>query len=123
MDPTASTSTAPSSGSERGRARGRFAGRRAKKPRVLAVVTDACTGCAGAPVCQLYCPVEDCMLLEPAGDAPPYGRIRVDPLRCVGCRKCVTSGPDASVLDGCPWDAIVLVPTAEWEARHGRLAY
>jgi ferredoxin len=125
MDPIASTSTAPSSGSEagRGRAKGRFAGRRAKKPKVLAVVTDDCTGCAGAPVCQLYCPVEDCMVLVPAEDAPPYGRIWVDPLRCVGCRKCVTSGPEASFLDGCPWDAIVLVATAEWEASHGRLEY
>lgn len=125
MDPTATTRTAPTSGSDGVAAvgTGRFAGRRAKKPKLLAVVTDACTGCAGSPVCQLYCPVEDCMVWIAADDAPPYGRIEVDPLRCVGCRKCVATGPDATVLDGCPWDAIEMVPTAVWEERHGELAY
>jgi ferredoxin len=102
---------------------GRFIGRRAKKPKVLAVITDACTGCAGAPVCQLYCPVVDCMLLVPAEDTLPAGRIWVDPLKCIGCRKCVTRGPDAAFLDGCPWDAILMVPTPHWEAEHGALPY
>jgi ferredoxin len=102
---------------------GRFIGKRAKKPKLLAIITDACTGCAGAPVCQIYCPVVDCMLLMPAEDALPAGRVWVDPLKCVGCRKCVSRGPDEAFLDGCPWDAIVMVPTAEWEAEHGELAY
>jgi len=126
MDQSASTPTAPSSGSSprvpRGAA-GKFAGRRARKPRLLAVVDDGCTGCAGAPVCQLYCPVDDCMVLVPAEDAFPYGRIRVDPLKCVGCRKCVREGPEGTLLDGCPWDVIVMVPTEEWEAAHGCLPY
>jgi ferredoxin len=103
--------------------RGRFTGQRAKKPKLLAVITDACTGCAGAPVCQICCPVDECMLLLPAEDAVPYGRIWVDPLKCVGCRKCVKQGPDGSFLDGCPWDAIALVPTSEWEESHGDLPY
>lgn len=105
------------------RARGRFTGRRAKKPKLLAVVTDLCTGCAGAPVCQVYCPVEQCMILQPAGDAFPYARIWVDPIKCVGCRKCVRNGPDGTFLEGCPWDAIIMVPTREWEATHGELPY
>ncbi len=102
---------------------GRFIGRRAKKPKLLAVITDACTGCAGAPVCQIYCPVDDCMLRVAAEDAFPYSRIWVDPLKCVGCKKCITRGPEQSFLEGCPWDAIRMVATADWEAEHGRLPY
>ena len=104
-------------------AEGKFIGRRKVKPKLLAVINDGCTGCAGAPVCQIYCPVDDCMLLQPAGEAGPYGRIWVDPLKCVGCRKCVSRGPESILLDGCPWNAIDMVPTTEWEAMHGVLAY
>jgi ferredoxin len=102
---------------------GKFIGRRAKKPKLLAVITDVCTGCAGAPVCQLYCPVEECMILVPAEDAFPYGRIWVDPLKCIGCKKCISSGPQGLFLDGCPWDAIAMVPTHEWEQDHGVLPF
>ncbi len=102
---------------------GKFIGRRKVKPKLLAAITAACTGCAGAPVCQIYCPVDECMLLMPAADAFPYGRIWVDPLKCVGCKKCVSRGPEATFLEGCPWDAILLIPTHEWEAEHGQLAY
>ena len=55
--------------------------------------------------------------------AYPFQRIRVDPLKCVGCRKCVGRGPENTFLDGCPWDAIVMVATREWEAEHGKLPY
>ncbi|MFQ5666202.1 MAG: 4Fe-4S ferredoxin, partial [Candidatus Binatia bacterium] len=98
-------------------------GRRKVKPRWLAVITDACTGCAGAPVCQIYCPVDECMILFPAADAQPYGRIWVDPLKCVGCRQCVSRGPADAFLDGCPWDAILMIPTPQWETEHGKLPY
>ncbi len=101
---------------------GRFIGRRAKKPKLLALITDACTGCSGAPVCQMYCPVTDCMLLVAAADTPA-GRIWVDPLKCVGCQKCVSRGPEDTFLDGCPWDAIIMMPTSQWEAEHGNLPY
>lgn len=104
-------------------AEGRFIGQRARKPKALALITDVCTGCAGAPVCQLYCPVDDCMILVPADDAYPYGRIWVDPLKCIGCKKCLSRGPEGLFLDGCPWDAIVMVPTNEWEQEHGVLPY
>lgn len=102
---------------------GKFTGRRARKPHLLAVITDACTGCAGSPVCEIYCPVDECMLLVAAEDAFPYQRVWVDPLKCVGCKKCLTRGPEGSLLDGCPWDAIVMVPLAAWEAENGTLAY
>jgi ferredoxin len=126
MDPNASTSTAPSSASSRAAKKnlaGKFIGRRKVKPKLLAVITDACTGCAGAPVCQIYCPVDDCMRLVPAPDAFPYQRVWVDPLKCVGCKKCLRHGPEATFLEGCPWDAIEMVATADWEATHGLLAY
>lgn len=102
---------------------GRFVGQRAKKPKLLAVITDACTGCSGAPVCQIYCPVDDCMILVAADDARPFGRIWVDPLKCVGCRKCMSRGPEETFLEGCPWDAILMVPTSEWEEQHGLLPF
>jgi len=132
MDLNASTLTAPSfesSGVTGARlsatknADGKFIGRRARKPKLLAVITESCTGCAGAPVCQIYCPVELCMLSLPAEDAWPYGRIWVDPLKCVGCRKCISDGPDETLLEGCPWDAIRMVATSDWEASHGALPY
>ena len=136
MDPSATPSTVPSSGSSTQTpagtpaaraasksADGRFIGRRAKKPKQLAVITETCTGCAGAPVCQIYCPVDECMILVAAEDAFPYGRIWVDPLKCVGCRKCLSRGPDGTFLEGCPWDAIAMVPTTDWEAAHGSLPY
>ena len=103
--------------------KGRFTGRRAKKPKLLALVTDSCTGCAGAPVCQICCPVDRCMLLMAAEDAVPFGRIWVDPLKCVGCRKCLKNGPHGTFIEGCPWDAIMMVPTREWEMEHGELSY
>jgi ferredoxin len=117
------SATVAGGGTAKKNAAGKFVGRRKVKPKLLAEITDACTGCAGAPVCQTYCPVDDCMLLIVAADAYPYGRIWVDPLKCVGCKKCVSRGPESTFLDGCPWDAIRLVPTAEWEAEHGPLAY
>jgi ferredoxin len=104
-------------------AAGKFIGCRKVKPKLLAVITDACSGCSGAPICEIYCPVDECMLLVPAPDAPPYMRIWVDPLKCVGCKKCVSRGPEDAFLDGCPWDAIRMIPTPEWEAEYGELPY
>ncbi len=81
---------------------------RKKKPKELAVITECCTGCAGSPACVEYCPVEDCMFWVPDEDNPPFGRIQIDPLQCIGCKKCLSKGPDGCFLDGCPWDAIVM---------------
>jgi ferredoxin len=117
------TSVAPATKAPRSRAAtDRFTGRRAKKPKQLAVILDGCTGCAGGPVCQIYCPVDECMILQPT-EAYPFSRIWVDPLKCVGCRKCLRQGAEGSFLDGCPWDVIVMVPTRDWEEEHGQLPY
>ena len=104
-------------------AEGQKKDRRKKKPRDIAVITDNCTGCAGSPVCQDYCPIENCMILIKDEDSWPFGYIWVDPLKCIGCKKCTTTGPDEIQLDGCPWDAIEMVPTKEWESENGELPY
>jgi ferredoxin len=92
---------------------------RKKKPKELAVITECCTGCAGSPACVEYCPVEDCMFWVPDEDHPPFGRIQIDPILCIGCKKCISKGPDGCFLDGCPWDAIVMVDTVEVEKEVG----
>ncbi len=48
---------------------------RKKRPRILAITTDCCTGCAGSPACIEYCPIEACMFWVPDEDHPPFGRI------------------------------------------------
>ncbi|MGI8784285.1 MAG: 4Fe-4S ferredoxin [Acidobacteriota bacterium] len=96
--------------------------RRKKKPAMLAVINENCTGCAGSPACQDYCPVENCMILV-QDDATPFSKIIVDPLQCIGCTKCVSKGPHGTFLDGCPWDAIDMIPLAQFESLYGPLAY
>src|SRR5437762_8427935 len=75
--------------------------------------------CALPIACVEYCPVEDCMFWVPDEDHPPFGRIQVDPILCIGCKKCISKGPDGCFLDGCPWDAIVMVDTVEVEKEVG----
>ena len=62
-------------------------------------------------------------VLDPDDDHPPYGRIEVDPLLCIGCKKCLSKGPEGAFLDGCPWDAIVMVDIAEVEKEVGPMTY
>ena len=62
------------------------------------------------------------MFWVPDEDHPPFGRIQVDPILCIGCKKCISKGPDGCFLDGCPWDAIVMVDTAEVEKEVGVMA-
>ena len=97
--------------------------RRKRKPRIIAVINDSCTGCAGSPACVDYCPVKDCMAWVEDDDHPPFGRIEVDPLLCIGCKLCTSKGPEGSFLDGCPWDAIDMVPLGAYESWHGPLPY
>jgi len=93
---------------------------RKKRPKELAVITECCTGCAGSPACVPYCPVAMCMYWVPDEDHPPFGHIEVDPFLCIGCKKCVSKGPDGAFLDGCPWDAIEMVATEEVESMIGQ---
>ena len=96
---------------------------RKRKPHILAVILDNCTGCAGSPACVEYCPVAECMYWVPDTDHPPFGRIVVDPLLCIGCKLCTSKGPDGAFLEGCPWDAIDMVPLAEFESENGALPF
>ena len=96
---------------------GGMTGNRKKKPALIAETNDNCTGCAGSPVCINYCPVDECMYWIDDEDHPPFGRIEVDGQTCIGCKQCITKGPDGTFLDGCPWDAIDMVPAADIEAK------
>ena len=62
-------------------------------------------------------------ILETNVDDPDtvFGRVWVDPDTCIGCQKCTSKGPDGLFLDGCPWDAIDMVATDEWEAEYGEV--
>ncbi len=92
---------------------------RKRKPKRLAIINECCTGCAGSPACVEYCPVEACMFWIPDEDHAPFGRIEIDKTTCIGCARCTSKGPDGAFLEGCPWDAIEMVDTAQWEAEHG----
>ena len=95
---------------------------RKKRPKELAIITECCTGCAGSPACVPgYCPVADsCMYWIPwIRTIRPFGRIDVDPFLCIGCKKCVSKGPDGAFLDGCPWDAIEMIPIEDVETQIG----
>ena len=92
---------------------------RKKRPKEIAVITECCTGCAGSPACVPYCPVADCMYWVPDEDHQPFGHIEVDAMLCIGCKKCVSKGPDGAFLDGCPWDAIEMVAIEQVEAMIG----
>ena len=96
---------------------------RKRKPKILAVINDACTGCGGSPICVTECPVDNCMLEVQNPDAPQFIRIEVDPLLCIGCKKCITKGPMDTLLEGCPWDAIDMIDLAEFEEEYGTLPY
>jgi ferredoxin len=58
---------------------------------LLAVMDENCSSCAGAPLCEAHCPVDDCinLLYEelPQGGLKPY-RVFVDNDKCIGCQMC-----------------------------------
>ncbi|MEW6444235.1 MAG: 4Fe-4S dicluster domain-containing protein [bacterium] len=74
-----------------------------------AVVTERCSGCAGTPVCRIFCP-QDALRLVDDRDSFPFKRAQVDPAACTGCGSCVARGPRGARILGCPWDAIRLCP-------------
>src|ERR1043165_9997740 len=58
---------------------------------LLAVVDKNGRSGAGSPLCELHCPVENCINLlyeeTPAGGLKPY-RVWVDNDKCIGCQMC-----------------------------------
>lgn len=82
-----------------------------KKPKLVAVVDeDNCTGCQ---VCVAFCPV-DCIQPVPQekyGIPIPPVQIRFN--ECIGCSAC------ARACTQLTWDAIEMLPVAEFEAKYG----
>src|SRR6185503_11686493 len=58
---------------------------------LLAVMNENCSSCAGLPICEAHCLVENCinLLYEelPQGGLKPY-RVFVDNDKCIGCQMC-----------------------------------
>ncbi len=58
---------------------------------LLAVMDENCSSCAGSPLCEVHCPVENCINLlyeeVPQGGLKPY-RVWVDNDKCIGCQMC-----------------------------------
>ena len=83
-----------------------------RKPKLMAVVDeDNCTGCQ---VCVPFCPV-DC--IAPV-DTDVYDNRPIPPVQirfdeCIGCQIC------ARVCTQLTWDAIRMLPTAQFETQYG----
>jgi len=86
-------------------------GAKKKKPKLMAVVDeDNCTGCR---VCVPFCPV-DC--IETVHDEKyniPIPPVQIRFNECIGCQIC------ARVCTKLTWDAIRMIPTAEFEVIYG----
>ena len=58
---------------------------------LLAVMNENCSSCAGSPLCESHCPVDDCINLlyeeTSQGGLKPY-RVFVDNDKCIGCQMC-----------------------------------
>jgi ferredoxin len=58
---------------------------------LLAVMNENCSSCAGSPICEAHCPVDNCINLlyeeMPQGGLKPY-RVYVDNDKCIGCQMC-----------------------------------
>ncbi len=86
-----------------------------RKKRLLAFIGDECSGCGGSPVCLAMCPVEGAMEYVADDGAFPFGRVRVVPDRCIGCALCASKGYEGALTEGCPWNAVTMVPVEDPE--------
>lgn len=82
-----------------------------KRPRLIAVVNEACTGCEA---CIAFCPVDCIDHGPPEGDTgaviPP---IRIRWNECIGCQLC------AKACEALAWDAIEMIPLEQFEREYG----
>lgn len=81
-----------------------------KKPKFVAVVDeDNCTGCQA---CVPFCPV-DCIEVVPREKYNiPIPPVQIRFNECIGCSIC------ARVCTKLTWDAIDMLPTAQFEAKY-----
>jgi formate hydrogenlyase subunit 6/NADH:ubiquinone oxidoreductase subunit I len=86
-------------------------GGKGKRVRLLAVITEACTGCG---TCVDFCPV-DCIDGAPNPEVPgtAHPAVQIHEDECVGCEVC------ARVCEELTWNAIEMVPAGEFERRSG----
>jgi len=84
--------------------------KRKKKPKLVAVVDeDNCTGCQ---VCVPFCPV-DCIETVPQEKYNiPIPPVQIRFNECIGCQIC------ARVCRQLTWDAIDMLPTAQFEETY-----
>ncbi len=84
---------------------------------LLAVMDENCSSCAGSPICEAHCPVDDCIVLLyeelPQGGLKPY-RVFVDNEKCL--QLIGTESEDRLDKKICPWDAIKMYEFEEGAA-------
>lgn len=85
------------------------------KKKMQAFIGEKCTGCGGAPICIAMCPVEGALQVLRETSTSPIVRVRVNPDECIGCELCVAKGYEGALTEGCPWDAVTLVPAGSAE--------
>ena len=76
------------------------------KKRMVAEIDESCSGCAGTPICEMFCPAEGALEYIYDDGSFHFKRMRVNPEKCIGCRGCVTRGYLGTRIEGCPWNSI-----------------
>ena len=80
------------------------------KKRFVASIDESCTGCAGTPICIMFCPAEGALEYYCDESSPHFKRMRVNSEKCIGCRSCLTRGYLDARIEGCPWNAVSMIP-------------
>jgi NAD-dependent dihydropyrimidine dehydrogenase PreA subunit len=83
------------------------------KKRFVAFIDDTCSGCAGMPVCRIFCPTDGALEYVLDEASHHIKRMRVNPDKCIGCRSCASRGHLGAHTEGCPWNAVRMVPAED----------
>ena len=59
------------------------------------------------------CCTDGALEFVPDEESLPFRSVRVNPDKCIGCGLCVAGGYEGTMVEGCPWDAITLLPADE----------
>ncbi len=66
-------------------------------------------------MCLAMCPVEGAMEYVVDEGAFPFGRVRVVSEKCIGCALCASKGYEGAITEGCPWNAVRMIPAPDPE--------